>query len=437
MDRKRLLNIFIIVFIDLLGFGLILPLLPYYADQFSATPIIIGLLTASYAAAQLIGAPLLGRLSDRYGRRPILLASVFGTFLGFVILGVAEPLGSAISEALGSTPVQTNALIIALLFFSRILDGLTGANLSVAQAYITDVTDAENRARGLGLIGAAFGLGFIIGPAAGGLLSTWGFSAPAFVAAGLAFTNLISIFFWLPESLTQEQRTAIATQPERPRLSSRALWEAINRPRVGPLLHIRFFYGMAFTTFQTVFPLFALYRLDLDAKQTGFVLAYVGVLAALVQGAAIGVLTKKVSEKRLIFSSTIIMALSLLAWAFTPNVPVLLIVLLPTAFAGGVLNTVLNSALTKAVYPEEIGGTLGLSTSLESLTRVVAPSMGGYLLGSLGTWSPGLFGAVIMGWVVSFTYRRLIQNPDPPLPTRKAPISEKPLEPTQFAQPPV
>jgi DHA1 family tetracycline resistance protein-like MFS transporter len=435
MDRKRLLNIFIIVFIDLLGFGLILPLLPYYADQYGATPLIIGLLTASYAAAQLIGAPLLGRLSDRFGRRPILLTSIFGTFLGFVILGVAEPLGGAIAGALGSTPVQTNALIIALLFLSRILDGFTGASLSVAQAYITDVTDAENRARGLGLIGAAFGLGFIIGPAAGGLLSTWGFSAPAFAAAGLAFTNLISIYFWLPESLTQEQRTAIATKSERPKFSARALWEAINRPRVGPLLHIRFFYGLAFTTFQTVFPLFALYQLDLDARQTGFVLAYVGVLTALIQGAAIGVLTKRVPEKTLIFSSTIIMALSLLAWAFTSNVIFLLIVLLPTALAGGVLNTVLNSALTQAVYPEEVGGTLGLSTSLESLTRVVAPSTGSYLLGALGTWSPGVFGAIIMVWVVSFTYRRIIQNPDPPLPTRKDATSEISLEPSPLAQP--
>jgi DHA1 family tetracycline resistance protein-like MFS transporter len=435
MDRKRLFNIFIIVFIDLLGFGLILPLLPYYADQFGATPIIIGLITASYAAAQLIGAPLLGRLSDRYGRRPVLLASIFGTFLGFILLGVAEPLGGAIAGALGGTLAQTNALIIALLFLSRILDGLTGANLSVAQAYITDVTDVENRARGLGLIGAAFGLGFILGPAVGGLLSTWGFAVPAFVAAGLAFANFFSVYFWLPESLTPEQRQAITTQAERPKFSAKALWEAINRPRVGPLLHIRFFFGMAFTTFQTVFPLYALYRLDLDARQTGFVLAYVGVLAALVQGVAIGVLAKKVSETNLIFSSTIIMTLSLLAWAVTPNVPVLLIVLLPTAFAGGVLNTVLNSALTQAVYPEEIGGTLGLSTSLESLTRVVAPSMGGYLLGALGTWSPGIFGAVIMGWVVYFTYRRLIQKPDPPLPTRKDTNSGTPLEPAQFAQP--
>ena len=424
MERKRLLNIFVIVFIDLVGFGLILPLLPFYADEYGATPFLVGLLTASYAAAQLIGAPILGRLSDRYGRRPILLLSISGTAIGFIILAIADPLGRTLASIL-----NTNAatMIIALLFFSRILDGLTGGNISVAQAYITDVTDSENRARGLGLLGAAFGLGFIIGPAAGGILSSWGFAIPALVAAGLATINLITVYFWLPESLTQEKRLA-ALQNERRKFSAKALWQAINRPRVGPLLHIRFFFGLAFATFQTVFPLFAQYQLDLDARQTGFVLTYVGVLAAFVQGWAIGTLTKRFSERSLIFSSTIIMAVSLLAWAFTPNVPVLLIILLPLAYAGGVLGTVINSALTKAVYPEEIGGTLGLAASIESSTRVVAPSLGGYLLGSLGTWAPGIFSAFVMAWVVSFAWRRLIVNPDPPLPSRETDRNWNPVE---------
>lgn len=414
MDKKRLFNIFVIVFIDLLGFGLILPLLPFYADEFGASPTLVGLLTASYAAAQLIGAPLLGRLSDRFGRRPVLLVSIFGTFIGLLLLGLAEPFGRWLAE---STGLAANTVILSVLFFSRILDGLTGGNISVAQAYITDVTDAQSRARGLGLLGAAFGLGFILGPAIGGTLSTWGFAVPAFAAAGLAALNLLSVYFWLPESLTLEQRLA-SQKKEQPRFSLQALWQALNRPRVGPLLHIRFFFGLAFAMFQTVFPLFAQYQLALDARQTGFVLAYVGVLAALVQGVGIGILTRRFSENRLIFISTAIMALALLGWAFTPNVPTLLVLLLPLAFAGGTLSTVINSALTKSVYGEEVGGTLGLSASVESLTRVIAPSLGGYLLGSLGTWAPGIFSAAVMGWVVSFTWRRIIVNPDPPLPER-------------------
>lgn len=413
MDNKRLYSVLGIVFIDLLGFGLILPLLPYYADAYGATPIVVGLLTASYAAAQLLGAPLLGRLSDRYGRRPVLLISVAGTMIGFLLLGLAEPLGNSLAQMLfgSSNTMYTNMIIIALLFLSRIIDGLTGGNITVAQAYITDITDYKNRARGLGMIGAAFGLGFILGPAIGGALSTWGYAVPAFLAAGLAAINLVAIYFYLPESLSQEQRATLANR-ERPSFSIKTLWEALNRPGVGPLLHVRFIFGLAFATFQTVFPLFALYRLNLDARQTGFVLAYVGVLVALVQGVGIGKLTARYREVNLIFASAIIMTFSLLAWAFTPNVIILLIVLIPLSFAGGTLNTVLNSTLTKSVSTQEIGGTLGLSASLESLTRVIAPSMGGFLLGSLGTWAPGVLSVLLMVWVTSFTKRKILGNPN-------------------------
>ncbi len=397
MERKNLSTVFVIVFIDLLGFSLILPLLPFYAETFGATPTVVGFLVASYAAAQLIGAPILGRLSDRYGRRPILLISIFGTFLGFLLLGLARS--------------------VWILFAARLLDGFTGGNISVAQAYIADVTDEKSRARGLGLIGAAFGLGFIIGPAVGGALSVYGYAFPAFVAAALAFLNLIAVLTWLPESLTAARRAELAQRPQ-PAFTLGALWQALNRPRVGPLLHVRFFFGLAFAVFQTIFALYAQYRLQLAANQTGYVLAYVGVLAVFVQGVAIGWLTAHVPERRLIFTAVIIMAFSLLAWAFVPNVVTLLIVMAPLAMAGGTLNTVLNSSLTKSVYPEEIGGTLGLSASVESLTRVIAPSVGGLLLERMGTWAPGVFSAMIMAWVVSFVWRRLIVNPDPPLPKR-------------------
>jgi DHA1 family tetracycline resistance protein-like MFS transporter len=423
LKNSRLLPVFLVVFVDLLGFGLILPLLPYYADSYGATPFIIGLLTASYAAAQLLGAPLLGRLSDRYGRRPILLVSIFGTFVGFVLLGIAEPLGEGLAGLFGLA-ASTNVFILSLLFVSRVTDGLTGGNISVAQAYITDVTTEENRAQGLGMIGAAFGLGFIIGPATGGVLSTWGFAVPAFAAAGLAFLNLIAVYIYLPESLTAEMRIEMATHlADKPSFSFKALWETLNRPRVGPLLNIRFFFGLAFSTFQTVFALYAQYRLDLDARATGFILTYVGVLSVLVQGFAIGKLSKRFKENHLILVSTILMALSLLGWAFAPNVITLLVIMAPLAFAGGILGTILNTALSKSVYPEEVGGTLGLAASLESATRVIAPSIGGFLLGQVGTWAPGILAAAIMAWVSFFAWRRLFVNPDPPLPQQVTQIS--------------
>ena len=423
MKNSRLLSVFLVAFVDLLGFGLILPLLPYYADAYGATPLIIGLLTASNAAAQLLGAPILGRLSDRFGRRPILLVSIFGTLVGFILLGVAEPLGNALAGQLGMASAA-NSIILILLFTSRVVDGLTGGNISVAQAYITDVTTDEDRAKGLGLIGAAFGLGFIIGPATGGLLSVWGYAVPAFAAAGLAVLNLAAVYFYLPESLTMEKRAELAKSAQsKPAFSLKALWQALNRDRVGPLLHIRTFFGLAFATFQTIFALYAQYRLGLGAQATGFILTYVGVLSVIVQAVAIGKLSQKYNEKTLILASSLIMTGSLLAWAFTPNLVVLLIVLAPMAFAGGILGTVINSALTKAVYPEEVGGTLGLSSSLESLTRVIAPSLGGLLLGQIGTWAPGVLAALIMAWVSSFVWRRLFVAPDPPLPQRVSPVT--------------
>ncbi len=417
MQKSRLLPIFLIVFIDLLGFGLILPLLPFYAESYGANAFLIGLLTAAYAAAQLIGAPLLGRLSDRYGRRPILLLSLMGTLLGFLLLAAADPLGRFFAGMLDLTE-YANIFVISILFASRLLDGLTGGNISVAQAYITDITDESNRAQGLGLIGAAFGLGFILGPAIGGVLSTYGYAVPALAAAGFSLIAFLLVIFLLPESLTLEERQKLQSQEQR-QFSIHALVMALRRPLVGPLLNIRFFFGLAFSMFQTIFALFALYKLNLDARQTGFVLAYVGLLSVLVQGFAVGRIGKRFRENQIIFVSSAVMAVSLLFWSFTPGVWFLIIILAPLAIAGGIMNTILNSSLSKSVYAEEVGGTLGLGASVESLTRVIAPSVGGFLLGQLGTWAPGVLSAVVMGWVVFYTWRRLIINPDPPLAPRE------------------
>lgn len=420
--RASLANVFVVVFIDLLGFGLILPLLPYYSVEYGATPLVVGLLVAAYALAQLIGAPLLGRLSDRYGRRPVLLLSIAGTVVGLVILALAEPIGTRIAGAVDGqwagvgTPIVVDqlelqsAVILLLMFFSRVLDGLTGGNISVAQAYIADITDESNRAKGLGLIGAAFGLGFILGPALGGFLSQWGYAVPALAAAGLATANLIGVYLYLPESLTPERRAELARSAKRARLSLKSLVEAVRRPVVGSIITIRFVYGLAFALMTTVFSLWALQRLGLGAQATGYVLAYVGLLAALVQGIGVGWLTARFREDHLVLVSLGMVSAGLLGWGLTSNVPALLGVMAPLAVGGGVLNTLLNSVLTKSVEAEEVGGMLGISASVESLTRVLAPVTGGWLLGAVNPSAPGLLGAVLTAALVPFAWRTLVRS---------------------------
>lgn len=408
MKNKPLFSILLVVFIDLLGFSLILPLLPYYADRYGANDVVTGFLVASYAVMQLVGAPLLGRLSDRVGRRPVLLVSVAGTSFGFLLLALADPVGGFLARSFA--PQAANAFVVFVLFISRMVDGLTGGNISVAQAYITDVTDEKNRARGLGLIGAAFGLGFIIGPATGGVLSQWGYAVPAWVAMGLTLANLGLIYFWLPESLSKEQRAEIEAA-KRPPMNLRALWAALRRPYSGALLTTRFFFGLAFSLFQTIFSLYALRRFNLSARDTGFVLTYVGVLSVVVQGYLVGKLTDRYRDDLLIPVAVVVMAFSLLAWAWAPSVIWLLVVLTPTAVSGGVLNTLLTSTLTKAVHRDEVGGILGLGASLDSATRIVAPIIGGTLIGWLGTFGPGIFGAVVLGGLSVFVWKVIYNHP--------------------------
>ncbi len=410
MRRSQILNIFIIVFIVMLGFGLIMPLLPYFVADYGGSSMTLGLLVASYAAAQFVGAPILGRLSDRVGRRPLLIFSMAGTALSFALLGLAEPLGRGLASLLAAEPstALVNGAVLGMMFLSRILGGLTGGMITVAQAYITDITDAAHRTQALGLIGAAFGLGFILGPVIGGVLSKWGFAVPAFVAAGMAALNLLSIIFLLPESLTAERKAALAKQPKKSAVDFAAIVRKMGAPRVGPLLTIRLFSSLSGSLFMALFTLWAKDRLGLNAQGTSYLLAYQGLLSILVQTLLIGRLVKRFSDAQLITWSLALLGVAMFGWAVTPNVAMLLIVLIPQALATGVLNTVINSAITWVVEPQEMGDALGTSSALESLSRVIAPSLGGWMLGALGAWSPGLLGGIILAVLTVFSQRKLI-----------------------------
>ena len=295
MKRSPLLVIFVTVFIDLVGFGIVIPVLPYYAEgtRFGATPREVGLLFASYSVMQLIFSPVLGRLSDKYGRRPILLISLLGTCLGFLILGFATTL--------------------LMLFVGRIIDGISGGNISTAQAYIADVTTKEDRARGMGLIGAAFGLGFVFGPAICGILSRWGTNVPFLFAGGLAFANVILLYFTLPETVTRDHPARVSAASGR---GWKQLIEALRQPRLAFVLAIYFLSVVAFSIMTTVFALFMMFRLGYDPWHSGWVFAYVGIISAVIQGGLIGKLVKRFGEPTLVMVGGLLFTVSLFASPF-------------------------------------------------------------------------------------------------------------------------
>ena len=364
MKRSPLLVIFVTVFIDLVGFGIVIPVLPFYVEgtRFNASPRAVGLLFASYSIMQLIFTPILGRMSDRYGRRPILFFSLLGTSLGFFILGFATTLW--------------------MLFAGRIIDGITGGNISTAQAYIADVTTEENRAKGMGLIGAAFGLGFIFGPAIGGILSKWdlnvaglhvpGIAVPFLFAGLLSRANATLLYFVLPETVTpyHPARASAATG----RWSQ--LLKALGQSRLATVLSVYFLFITAFSIMTSSFGLFTLYRFGFDAHDTGWIFAFVGVIGAVVQGGLIGRLVKAFGEPALVIAGALLFTASLVLIPLTgPHTGTAALLGLGALFAvgNGLATPSLTSLASKSASAGEQGGVLGVTQSVASLARAVGP----------------------------------------------------------------
>jgi len=368
MKRSPLLVIFVTVFIDLVGFGIVIPVLPYYAEgtRFGGTPREVGFLFASYSVMQLVFSPVLGRLSDKHGRRPILLISLLGTCLGFMILGFATTMW--------------------MLFLGRIIDGISGGNISTAQAYIADVTTPENRAKGMGLIGAAFGLGFVFGPAIGGILSRWGINVPFLFAGGLAFANAVLLYFTLPETVTPDH-------PARVSAASGRGWgqviAALRQPQLAFLLTIYFLSIVAFSIMTAVFSLFMMFRLGYDPWHSGWIFAFVGVVSAIIQGGLIGRLVKRFGEPWLVIVGGLLFSVSLFASPFVAPAMGLLGILSVGALSsvGNALSAPsLSSLASKSASAGEQGSVLGVMQSVASLARAVGPSVAAILIYSAAAY---------------------------------------------------
>ena len=364
--------VFLIVFIDLVGFGIVIPFLPLYAEEYGPSPVMFGLLMASFSLMQFLFAPVLGRLSDRYGRRPVLLVSLVGSVFGYLLFAFA-----------GS---------IAMLFLSRIVDGISGGNISTAQAVIADITDEKDRARGMGLIGAAFGLGFICGPGIGGLLADVATWLPGVAAATTSAVAFVLVLLRLPETLDTEMRGTARAR----RFGLKSLSEALAHPVVGLCLAMIFLVIFAFANFETTFAQFGRLRFQLSTSQIGWLFVYAGVLGAVIQGGLAGALVRRFGEGPLVAVGTFLSFVALGVLPYVDRQSWLLVTLALLAVGHGIAAPSLSALTSKLVAREEVGGVMGVYQSLSSLGRIVGPFWGELVYGSLGFEWPYRTGSVFM-----------------------------------------
>jgi len=387
VKRSPLLPIFLIVLADILGLTIILPLLPFYAEKLGASPTAVGLLVSAYAFCQLLSGPFLGRWSDRVGRKPLLIVSQLGSFASRLLLAGAGSLW--------------------LVYAARIIDGLTAGNLVIAQAYISDVTEPENRTRSFAIIGISFGIGFLVGPAISGALSGFGLAVPILLSAALSGLSILATIFLLPDT-----RPTVEEGPSGPagRRLSLLGWsqyaEYFARPGLSRLLLEFFCFVMAFATFTGGLALFLERRLTwhghpFGAREVGFVFAYAGFLGILVQS-FLGKLVRRFGEPWLVAAGFGSMAVGYGLLAGVHDLPLLLVAGVFSSFGTGVLRPALTSQVTQAVARNEQGVVLGLNTSLQSVAQIVGPAIAGLLIDHrlLGAWALVCAGCALVGLLV-------------------------------------
>ncbi len=421
MKRSPLLPIFLIVLVDVFGLTLMLPLLPFYAERFGATPTQAGMLTAVYAICQLFSGPLLGRMSDHTGRKPLLLVSQVGTFLGFILLGQSQALW--------------------MVFVSRAIDGSTAGNLSLAQAYIADVTAPRDRAKSFAIIGIAFGLGFLVGPAVSGLLAhAVSDRAPVYLAAALSFTSICCTAFLLPRTPPRPAGSPPASTDQAPLPAGKRLalldWGSYAVFfKHGPLarLLIQFFlFTLAFASFTSGFALFAERALawrghPFGQREVGFVFAYGGLLGIILQGGLIGRLVRRFGERRLITSGFLSSMAAYLLLAFIghakvaglliPALAVLVLSATAQAYGSGILRPNITSLVTQHVDRSQQGTILGLNQSLLSVGQIIGPVVGGFLItrGQLAAWGLWAASLALGGFWLSRLWPEPHVQPEPKL----------------------
>ena len=386
MKNKALAVLFLTIFLDLMGFGLIIPILPTYAKTLGATDAMVGLLGTSFSIMQFMFASFWGGLSDRYGRRPIMLISIAIMIIAYILFA--------------------NATVLWLLFATRLLKGFGAANLSVAQAYISDVVPKENRTKAFGIIGAAFGLGFIFGPSIGGVLNEYyGVQGVGYFAAILGTVNLLSAYFFLDETLKGRSDNAILfPNPFKDIVRFKAIYE------VNALFTINFVYILGFSMMQITSTLLWAEHFGLSEMHIGYTFAYIGLLAVIIQGGLIGQFNQWFGERNLLVFGTVLVAIGLFTMPFVPTDRFYfeLISLTLLSFGNALLTPTVSTLLTTFAPEDAQGKILGTNQSVGSLARVVGPAIGGLVYGWHYTYPYVLSGSITL--IVSVLAIRLRKN---------------------------
>ncbi len=378
-NNKLILVLFLTVFIDVIGFGIIIPLLPFYAENFGASPVMITLLFSCYSLMQFLFAPLWGSLSDRLGRRPILLLSLSGSCISYLWCGLANSLW--------------------MLFASRLLAGFMGGTIVTAQACISDITTPDNRTKGMGMIGASLGLGFTLGPAIGGLLAgsnpeQINYQLPLLVASGLSLCAFIFAFFTLPKSGQLYPDGEIKTVSGTNRLLG--LIKTLNSPLINVLIGVFFLIVLGLLGAQTTLALWVDRQFSWGPKETGYLLMFCGVVATILQGGMIGILNKKFGEVNLLVSGISCLGVGLFLMPFSPTLILLLGALSFLTIGECLSKTAIRSLLSQLVKAHETGKILGIAQSAASLGAIVGPGLGGLAFVVMGKDSPFFNGAILM-----------------------------------------
>jgi MFS family permease len=390
-SRSALGILFVVVLIDLLGFGMVIPTMPTYASEMGAPKAWIGLLMTGYSAMQFVFAPIWGRLSDRTGRRRMMLISIAMTAVAFFAYALAPTWG--------------------WLLAARLFAGAATANLAIARAFVADVTTPETRAKGMGIIGASFGLGFILGPFFGAVLSAHvSHAAPGFAAAALAAVNGVAAWFILPNPPVQ------AAAERRPRFA--ALRGEMKAPGIRRLLLISFLSILAFSALEATFALLAKDAFALDQAHVGYVFAYIGVFAVVVQGGLIGPLTRRFGERRLLVAGLVLQAASHAILPFVGTLAGLLAILIPLSFGSGLTTPSISALLSRMAHKDDQGGTMGIGESASALGRIIGPESGTFTYANVGHAFPYVGGGLLMAVAaaVAASLTRARTEPDAPTP---------------------